>query len=173
MHTLTLHCALASASRICLVSLCACTDPEDFATSEQSQAELIEIVECRPGFLTLGEGVNTVCIPDPAWDAADRSGRLEPDLSDRSGGPGSDHGADDTSTNADSKPARMDCSGLDREDCYACCYYNYDEVDGWECRKLRNRVSRKLCWIDAGIVLGACQAACPPDPGVLTFGAQP
>ncbi len=29
--------------------------------------ETVEIFGCAPGFLQLGEGENTVCIPDPSW----------------------------------------------------------------------------------------------------------
>jgi hypothetical protein len=56
------------------------------------------------------------------------------------------------------KPDRKVCGPeLGVQACLDCCYYNYDHVDGWECRKKRNRKAKKDCWDKAIEAMSRCQ----------------
>jgi len=38
-----------------------------------------------------------------------------------------------------------------------CCLYNYNYVDGWKCRRIKNPDKRESCWRRAADTLGKCQ----------------
>jgi hypothetical protein len=46
---------------------------------------------------------------------------------------------------------------MGEQNCLDCCLYNYDHVDGWKCRKIKNDKQREKCWADAANDLGKCQ----------------
>jgi len=61
------------------------------------------------------------------------------------------------------KPDRKECTpDMGHEACYACCEYNNEHVDGWECRKKKSAKAREPCWAKANDKLGECQRGCPP-----------
>jgi hypothetical protein len=70
------------------------------------------------------------------------------------------------------KPDRKPCEDLGQyptvEGCKQCCYYNYDHVDGWECRRKRTERARARCWREATEKMGRCNAQCERDRGVIT-----
>lgn len=56
------------------------------------------------------------------------------------------------------KPDRKVCGPeLGVQACLDCCYYNYDHVDGWECRKKRTRKAKTDCWDKAIEAMSRCQ----------------
>ena len=123
----------------CLVFVYACVDPDDLVLDEQQQPETIEVNGCNPGFFSLGDGENMVCIADPRGGGGDTLGNGEPRGPGGPGGPGG-------TPNAPSPiPERKDCSGLEHAECKDCCYFNYDRVDGERCRKRQTSMARFLC----------------------------
>jgi hypothetical protein len=139
-----------------LVSLHACVYPDDLASAELEQSEIIEVHGCGPG--TIGNG--EVCI-DPLEGGGDGGGG---GFTGGEGGPvdGGGGGADPYPI-----PAPKDCTQeLSYEACYQCCDWNVDKVWGERCRRLpdrskKQRKARALCWETAERLRGECQAACP------------
>jgi hypothetical protein len=89
---------------------------------------------------------------------------------DGGGGPGPGGGPGD-------KPDRKDCTSYSGEACKDCCYYNFDEVDGWECRKIEREKGKRAsgkCWREAAQRFTDCHRECRNRPaggdGVLTSG---
>ena len=81
------------------------------------------------------------------------------------GGGGSGGGVVSGGGGPGEQPKRKECGPEQgHEGCYACCYYNHDHVDGWECRRKRTAKSREACWAKAEEKLGNCQRGCPPPP---------
>ena len=68
------------------------------------------------------------------------------------------------------KPPRKDCTDeADKEACEQCCWYNYTEVDGYDCRKIRDPVKAEACWRSIFPAYSACLLYCARrDPGILT-----
>jgi len=69
------------------------------------------------------------------------------------------------------KPDRKPCENLGQfptvESCKECCLYNYDHVDGWECRRKPER-QRNRCWQEAIEKMGRCNRQCEWDRGGIT-----
>lgn len=134
----------------CLIGLQACVGPADPELAEQQQAEIIEVHGCRPGSWDVGDGV---CI-DP-WPGGGgggpTGGEREPGEQGGGGGGRGDGGPG-------RKPDRKKCGPeLGEEGCLACCDYNYDHVDGWECRKKRTDKAKDECWKKAISEMARCQ----------------
>ncbi len=69
------------------------------------------------------------------------------------------------------KPQRKDCAAEeDFEACVQCCWYNYDQVDGYDCRKKPDPITRAACWQSIFPAYVACLLDCKrrDDPGILT-----
>ena len=144
-----------------LVALHACVESEDPALAFTEQAEIIDVHGCSPGYLELGEGENTTCIGDPQFTgggAGDPGGG--PSGPTGLGGPGGGGGGPGPI------PDRKVCTGLEHSECYACCDYNLERVDGERCRRLRSPKRREKCWSEAEEILGKCQRSCPPAPRI-------
>jgi hypothetical protein len=136
----------------------ACAGSDDLALSEQNQEERIEIHACQVGYIQVGDGEDMVCVdPWEDWGApGDNSGGRY------GGGESTPGGGGGTQTEPRPVP-RMDCSELRGQPCEDCCYHNFMWVDGGECRKIRDKDARRLCWINAGHINAACNALCHRD----------
>jgi hypothetical protein len=75
-----------------------------------ARAEEIEIFDCGPGFLKLGEGENTICIPDPSWSGDGGSGAPGGPFEDWPGGGGAGDGSSDK-PDKPSRPPRSELMG--------------------------------------------------------------
>ena len=148
---------------IMIVALHACAGSDDSGVAEKQQDEIIEVHACQPGYIEVGDSDTRVCV-DP-WHG-DGGGGPDP----TGGGPGrepSTPGGGGTPTPSPPppggpgpKPDRKQCRPeLGEEGCLACCYYNHDQVDGWECRKKgrRSKKAEEKCWREAAQELGRCQ----------------
>lgn len=50
-----------------------------------------------------------------------------------------------------------------------CCWYNYNDVDGYDCRKISDPIAREVCWQSIFPAYVACLLYCKRrDPGILT-----
>lgn len=141
----------------------ACVDSDGLDLSSQEQAERIEIHACQPGYIEVGEGDDIVCV-DPWHGGGDGGG---------GGGVGGERepsggGGGIPPSRRPPIPEREDCSGLNHEECYACCDRNLERVDGERCRRIRSPEERATCWSEAEETLGRCQRACPSAP-ILTL----
>jgi hypothetical protein len=151
----------------------ACTVSEEPATSEQEQAEVIEVHGCRPGFWQLDDGT---CIEPPRGGGGGpgpTGGERGPGERGPGAGGGGGGGGGDRAHRRPI-PSPRDCTvETDHEACMQCCDWNVDKVWGERCRRIpeRNREERRLCWIDAEQRRSECQRPCPPP--ILTAKELP
>ena len=138
---------------IALGFLSACAMSENPTTSEQEQAEILEVHGCRPGLLQVGDE----CV-DPRGGGGGGPGPTggERGPTDGGGGGGGGGGADPNPI-----PTPRDCTvETDHEACMQCCDWNVDNVWGERCRRIP-RKERRTCWEDAEMRRGVCQRGCP------------
>ena len=133
-----------------------CIDSSDLELAEEQQAETIEIRGCHPGYMELGEGDNTTCVAEPSlgwgWGSGAFGDSVNPMEADGAGGGGYGSGGPGP------KPDRKQCGPeMGEQGCLDCCYYNYDHVDGWDCRKKTTPERERQCWAKAAEELGRCQ----------------
>jgi hypothetical protein len=155
-------CALACATF-------GCATPDAVEMSAEEQATWNDDGEA-PGEVIEVEGEL-----DPNWEGPDQGAPGNTYPGEPSGGGGGGNGGAGPGAGGGGgpgkQPIRKEC-GPDQghEECYACCYYNHDHVDGWKCRRIKNDNKRRECWEKAAKTLGDCQRGCPPPP-VITIGA--
>lgn len=118
---------------------------------------------------------------DPNWEGPDQGAPA--DQGEPSGGGGGYGGSGEPSDGATGgpgdQPERKECTpDLGHEGCYACCMYNHEHVDGWECRRKKSKKAKARCWREASDTLGQCQRGCPPavpppPPPIVTVTGAP
>ena len=155
---LSASAAWRAAVVLVLTSLYACVGYEEDISEQQQAEERIEVHSCRPGWLEVGD----VCI-DPWHGGGSGGGGGGGGEERRPGGPGGGGGGcmglGCGTGGPGRKPDRKQCGPeLGVDGCLDCCYYNYDKVDGWVCRKKRkDSDAERRCWEMANDGLSKCQ----------------
>jgi hypothetical protein len=145
-----------------IVSLTACLEPTDPATTEQEQNEIIEVHGCRPGWLQVGEE----CV-DPRGGGPGGGGPTGGEREPRGPGTGGGGGGGGPGHTMDPEPDR----NKDRRSCYDWCDWSHRQCEKW-CWKehpepfrdwyKRNRCLKERCVDDPSPNIGskACEADC-------------